>query len=109
TDRSASNFTRTFLSDCKATPLTLPTRTPATRTESPALRRDASLKTAEYPVTAPVRYWPKVKNKNAVRTAITTTKTPNLTSVGPSEPLIPVVQPGQGCAVGRQSARTTAV
>src|SRR5947209_2007763 len=85
-------------------PLMVPTRIPATRTESPFFSRDASLKTAEYPVVAPVRYWPKMKNRNAVSTAITTAKTPNLMSVARSEPLIPVVRPEQDCVVGRQSA-----
>ena len=79
--RSASNFTTTFLSGCSETLSTVPTRIPATRTDCPGLRRDTSVNTAEYPVVEPVRYWPKMKNRNAVSIAITTAKIANLISV----------------------------
>ena len=99
--RSASNFTSTVLSGRSETLLTVPTRMPATRTESPALSRDTSANTAEYPFVDPVRYWPKMTNRKTVNTAITTTKAPNLMTVRRA-PVIRVARSVRCCAVARR-------
>ena len=106
--RSASKVTTTFLSSRSVTPLTVPTRMPAIRTVSPGFSRDTSVKTAEYPLVEPVRYWPKMKNRNAVSTIITTANVTNLISVARHPPLIRASRSGRCCAADRRWDRTAA-
>ncbi len=106
--RSASNPTNAVMSGCRETLLTVPTRMPATRTESPALSREASANTAEYPLAGPGRYWPKIAKSSAVTMTITTAKVPNF-SRGARVALIPVDRSGHCCAAVRRAVRTTIV